>query len=60
MKPQKVVCVVKKDGKEIGRVAATAPNAIAYVDNLVRHHGNCSIEYVEDEDEAAILRNFSR
>lgn len=44
MNPQTTVLVIKRDGREIGRVAATAKNAMAYVES----HTPCEVEYVED------------
>lgn len=51
MDPHKTICVVKHDGKEVGRVPATSPNAEAYITELVRHYGKCDVDYVPDETE---------
>lgn len=44
MNPQTTVLVVKREGKELGRIAATAKNAMAYVESFAP----CKVEYVED------------
>lgn len=57
--PYKVICVVKFDGREVGRVAAAAQNAEAYITELSRQYGSVSVEYVEDPD-AWIFAALSR
>lgn len=57
MNPENVICVVKSaEGKEIGRIAATAPNAPQYIEELMRYSGGGTVEYVENADEAAASR----
>jgi hypothetical protein len=36
--PHKTILILKHDGKEVGRVAATAPNANEYMEELGRHY----------------------
>lgn len=54
--PNKVICVCKHNGKEVGRIAAKASNAEAYMTELVRHYGDVQVEYVEDADAAMVSR----
>ena len=49
--PLKVICVVRCNGKEVGRIPAAAPKATDYMDNLVRTHGGIQVEYVENAEE---------
>ena len=57
MNPENTICIVKNsEGKEIGRIAATAPNAPQYIEELTRYSGGGTVEYVEDADEAAASR----
>jgi len=48
--PYKTMCVVKHNGKEVGRIPATAPTAEAYITELVRHYGDVNVDYVHDEN----------
>ena len=48
--PYKTMCICYHDGKEVGRIPATAPNAVTYIDELVGHYGSLNVEYVEDEN----------
>lgn len=59
LNPHSVICVCKHDGKEVGRIAATAPNAEAYMTELTRCYGSLEVEYVEDPDGAIISRMLS-
>lgn len=60
LNPNNTVLVVKnKDGKEIGRIAATAPNATDYLNELARHYKEMSVDYEEDADYAMVSRLFS-
>lgn len=53
----KTVLVAKTaDGKEVGRIAATAPNASDYLHELARHYGGLKVDYEEDEDYAMVSR----
>jgi hypothetical protein len=47
MDPQRVVCVVMHNGKEVGRVRAAAPHAERYITGLVEHYHSLQVEYVE-------------
>lgn len=58
--PYKVMCVCKHNGKEVGRIAAAAHNAEAYMTELVRHYGDLQIEYVEDATAAMVSQMLSR
>jgi hypothetical protein len=58
--PYKVMCVCKHNGKEVGRIAAAAKNAEAYMTELTRHYGSLQVEYVEDSTAAMISQMFSR
>lgn len=59
MDPNKTVCVVKNSaGKEVGRIAATAKNAEAYITELGRCYGSVTIDYIEDADYAMVSRLF--
>ena len=46
--PHKTICVIKKEGKKVGSIPATAPNASAYIDEMTRIYGNIMVEYEED------------
>jgi hypothetical protein len=50
MDPRKTMLAVKHNGKEVGRIPATAPNAEAYITELVLHYREASVEYVHDEN----------
>lgn len=52
--PYAQICVCKHNGKEVGRIAASAKNASQYIDDLVRTHGPITIEYEEDEIAAMV------
>lgn len=48
--PYRTTCICRDaSGKEVGRVSATAQNASRYMETLVQHYGEISVEYVEDE-----------
>ena len=58
--PHSTVLVVKNtDGREVGRIAATAPNANTYLQELARTYKKISVDYVQDEDYAMVSRMFS-
>lgn len=46
--PYKTMCVITHEGKEVGRIPATATNAEAYINELVRFYKNVSVNYVYD------------
>lgn len=52
--PYKTVCVCKHEGVEVGRIAATAANASAYIDGLTRQYGSLTVDYVEDATYAMV------
>ena len=57
--PDNTVCIVKHNGKEVGRIAATAPNASDYITGLVSHYGNgVTVDYEESPTEAWVSRLF--
>ncbi len=39
-----LVAVVKKNGREVGRVRAASPRAMRYIESF----GECQVEFVED------------
>jgi hypothetical protein len=60
MDPHKTVCVCKdKNGKEVGRIAASARNAPDYIQELASHYGEMTVEYVEDATYAMVSQLFS-
>lgn len=60
MNPYKTMCVVKHNGKEVGRIAATAPNAAAYIDELAAHYKEVTVDYVYDEHAGMLGELFGR
>ena len=42
--------VIKHEGREVGRIAATAHNASAYVQGLASHYKQVEVDYVYDEN----------
>jgi len=56
--PHKTILILKHDGKEVGRVAATAPNANEYMEELGRHYKEITVDEIEDADAAMISRMF--
>jgi hypothetical protein len=58
--PNKVICVCKAGDKEVGRIAATAPNFTSYVTELSRQYGHVTVDYVEDADEARVSEMLNR
>jgi hypothetical protein len=50
MDPNKTILVCKHEGREVGRIAATAPNASAYVQTLAEHYKSMTVDYVRDEN----------
>lgn len=58
--PYKVMCVCKVNGKEVGRIAAAAKNAEAYMTELARHYGSLQVEYVEDATAAMLSQAMSQ
>ena len=58
--PHKTMCVCKHNGTEVGRIAATAPNAEAYMTELARFYGKLEVDYVEDATAAMVSQFFRR
>jgi len=56
----KTICVVKHDGKEVGRIPATADNASAYMEELAKHYGGVQVEYEQNEDAGLLALLHSR
>lgn len=50
--PQKVVCVVKRNGKEVGRIPASSASASSYIEMLGE---GVTVDHVED---AAYVRAY--
>lgn len=44
--PQKVICIIRKNGVQVGSIPACSKNAVSYIDSF----GECSVDYIEDED----------
>lgn len=59
LNPANTICVAYKDGKEVGRIAATAKNAAQYLDDLAKHHGGIEVQYEENADDAMVGRMIS-
>jgi hypothetical protein len=45
MDPEKTMCVCYHNSKEVGRVPATAPRAVDYIDELARQYGSLEVKY---------------
>jgi len=58
--PHKVICVCKHNGREVGRIAATASNANAYMTELALRYRGLEVEYVEDAAAINLLRSSDR
>lgn len=54
LNPYSVMCVITHEGKEVGRIAAAAHNAEAYLTDMTKRYGSISVEYVEDSNAAMI------
>jgi len=48
--PYKTILVCRHNGKEVGRIPATAHNAEAYMTELAKHYGGLEVDYVKDEN----------
>jgi hypothetical protein len=60
LNPANTICVVRTpDGKEVGRIAATAKNASEYLQTLATTYKECQVTYEEDADAAMISRMLS-
>lgn len=58
--PQGIVLVLKHEGREVERKAATAQGVEAWIQELTRHYGQLEIEYVSDKDAAMVSRLLSK
>ncbi len=56
LNPNNTICVLKHDGREVGRVAATAKHAQEYIKTMTEFYDKIEIEYVEDSMAASISR----
>jgi len=58
--PAKTVCVIRHNGKQVGRIAATGPNASEYIAGLVQHYREgVTVDYEQIETEAMVSRLFA-
>lgn len=48
--PHNTILVIKYAGREVGRIAATAQNAEAYIQELTSFYGSVEVDYVKDEN----------
>ena len=60
LNPESTMLVLKHNGKEVGRIAATASNANDYTTEMARHYKDLQIDYEENKDAAMISRLLSR
>ncbi len=44
------MCVAYHEGREVGRIPVTAPNATAYLDELTSYYKALEIKYEHDEN----------
>lgn len=58
--PRKTMLVIRYNGKEVGRIAATARNADDYIMELGRHYNDLEIDYVYDEYAGTIADMLGR
>lgn len=49
MRPEKTMLVCKHNGKEVGRIPATAHNASKYVEELALHYKEMTVDYEYNE-----------
>ena len=48
MDPHKTILVLKHDGREVGRIPATAKNANLYLEEMAMHYRDLEVDYVPD------------
>lgn len=48
MDPDKTILVCKHNGKEVGRIPATAPNAEKYLETMTQIYGFLQVDYEPD------------
>jgi hypothetical protein len=58
--PKKTICVCYHNGKEVGRVPATAPRAIDYIDELARRYDSLEVKYEAVPDCPLLAVLYSR
>lgn len=59
--PETTMLVIKtKDGREVGRISATAPNKDAYIHELMQFYKTVHVEPVYEEDAGILGRLMSR
>ena len=58
--PNKTICVVKHDGKEVGRIPASADNASDYITELTKLYGGVHVDYEPDENAWLLAAMHSR
>lgn len=58
--PQNAVCVLRHEGKEVGRIAATAANQTEYINELTRYYKTLDIDIEENADYAMVSRMLSK
>lgn len=57
LNPDNVMLVVKHNNVEVGRIAATAPNANEYLTGMAAFYGEVlTVDYVEDATAAMVYR----
>ena len=59
MRPEKTILVCKHNGREVGRIPASAPTAEAYCEELRLHYKDMTVDYVHDKN-AELLALFHR
>jgi hypothetical protein len=58
--PNSAMMVVKHDGREVGRIAASAPNASAYINELSsQYKSGVTVDIEEDALSAELSRMFN-
>ena len=58
--PHKIICVARVQGKEVGRIPATAPNASEYLEQLASHYGELQVAYEPDPTEGLLAALHSK
>lgn len=54
MNPHDTMVIAKYQGREVGRIAVTSPNASMYLQELAVHYRELEVEYIEDKDYAMV------
>ena len=50
MRPDKTILVCKHNGREVGRIPATARTAEIYLEEMALHYKDLVVEYIHDEN----------